>query len=337
MNLHVIIGEDDYLVSETAKKTVGNGEGLELIDSRNSTNADLQLADIRRVEESVRTESLFDPRKVTWWKNVHFLPRGGNDKVAAEVKVALEKFVLGITAIELPENHHFIITGPHLLKASKVAKALAGKAELITFSAGKPWELARETELRVTELAGEMGLRFAAGAASAFVGIVGFDTRSLISELGKMRDYLGPGKTEITTADVRDITSAGVQDDPMPWDVTDAVGARNIPKALEAMKRFELENGFEVMMTTVIEKLFRQLYDMKAAEARGDLEEATAGMAPNVVRKNTRFLGSWTLRELRVARARFLELREKVVSGTNAGRFLVVTELLRVMRRQQKG
>ena len=38
-NLHVSIGEDDYLVGETAKKTVGDGVGLEVVDSMNSTNA----------------------------------------------------------------------------------------------------------------------------------------------------------------------------------------------------------------------------------------------------------------------------------------------------------
>ena len=36
MNIHVIIGEDDFLVGEAAKKTVGDGVGLEVIDSANA-------------------------------------------------------------------------------------------------------------------------------------------------------------------------------------------------------------------------------------------------------------------------------------------------------------
>ena len=47
MNVHVIIGEDDYLVSSAARKIVGDGVGLEVVDSLNSTNADLQLSDVR--------------------------------------------------------------------------------------------------------------------------------------------------------------------------------------------------------------------------------------------------------------------------------------------------
>ena len=41
-SVHLIIGEDDYLVSEAAKKVVGEGVGLELFDSNNATNSELQ-------------------------------------------------------------------------------------------------------------------------------------------------------------------------------------------------------------------------------------------------------------------------------------------------------
>ena len=46
MSIRVIIGDDDYLVDEAARKTVGDGVGLELIDSMTATNEDLQLADL---------------------------------------------------------------------------------------------------------------------------------------------------------------------------------------------------------------------------------------------------------------------------------------------------
>ena len=45
MNVHVIIGDDDYRVCEAARKIVGDGTGLEVIDSANSTNAEMQTAD----------------------------------------------------------------------------------------------------------------------------------------------------------------------------------------------------------------------------------------------------------------------------------------------------
>ena len=334
MNLHVIIGEDDYLVSETAKKIAGDGVGLEVVDSLNSTNAELQLADIREADASFSTPPFLEPRKVTWWKNVHFLPGGGNknrekgEKEASEaVKEALERFVTKLAKMPLPDNQRFILSGPHLLKTSIVAKTLAGAAEVVQFAAGKPWELAQQATMRVIEMAKEMGFSFAPGAVERFVNTVGTDTRSLVSELGKLRDYLGPAEKVATAEAVDAISSEGVGVEPLPWDVTDAIGRRDLAGALRALCKFELkdEKGFAVFMSSIIEKFFRQLLDCS--------EGRTEGLTAFALKKNRDFLGRWTPAELRVARARFFRLREKVVSGTTSGNALVVTNLVRVMRR----
>ena len=326
MNLHVIIGEDDYLVSETAKKIVGDGVGLEVVDSLNSTNAELQLADIREADASFSTPPFLEPRKVTWWKNVHFLPGGGGKKAPAEeTKEALERFVAKLAKMPLPDNQQFILSAPHLLKTSIVAKTLAGVAEVVQFAAGKPWEVARKATMRVVELARERGFSFAPGAAERFVNTVGTDTRSLVSELDKLRDYLDPAAKQATAADVDAIASEGVGVEPLPWNVTDAIGRRDLAGALEALRKFELENGFAVFMSGVIEKFFRQLLD--CAEGR------TEGFSPFALKKNREFLSCWTPAELRAARTRFFRLREKVVSGTTSGDVLVVSTLVRVMRK----
>lgn len=324
-NVHVIIGEDDFLVGETAKKVIGDGVGLEVIDSMNSSNADLQLKDIREADASFSTPPFLDPKKVTWWKNVHFLPGGGKKGASEEVKEALEKFAKKLSESPLQENQHFILSGPHLLKTSVFAKTLATAAEMVVFAAEKPWEAAKNAAVRVIDLAKEMGLSFAPGVAEKFVSVVGTDTRSLMSELGKMRDYLGNEKPTIDAAAVAEITSQGFGVEPVVWDVTDAIGKRDLNAALEAMRKFELENGFAVFMTGIIEKFFRQLIDVKNGK--------TEGMNPYALRKNEGFLRNWSLAELRVARARFLMLREKVVSGTTSGDVLVVSTLVRVMRR----
>ena len=328
MSLHVIIGEDDYLVGETAKKVIGDGVGLEVVDSMSASNAELQMKDLRAAEASFDTPPFLDPQKVTWWKNVHFLPGGGKKDSSEEVKEALEKFAKKLAASPLPENQHFILSGPHLLKTSIFAKTLAGAAEMVVFAAEKPWEAARNAAVRVIDLAAEMGLKFASGTAEKFVSIVGTDSRSLMSELGKMRDYLGDAKTTIDAADVAEITSQGVGVEPAVWDVTDAIGKRDLNAALTAMRKFELENGFAVMMTTVVERFFRQLIDVKDGK--------TEGMNPYALRKNEGFLRNWSPAELRAARARFLMLREKVVSGTTSGDTLVVSTLVRVMRRARR-
>ena len=330
-NIHIIIGEDDFLVSEAAKKVVGGVEGtaLEIFDSANDGNAADQLSALKRVEESVATPPFLDPVKVTWWKNVKFLPQAGKGAVSEDVKAALEKFATKLAATQIPDNQTLVITGPKLLKTSLFAKTLSKVAEFIYFAALKPWEQQRDAVVRAIDCAKEMGLTFDSGVAERFVATVGCDTRSIISELGKMRDYLDPGRRTITTDDVAAITSQGVGVEPAIWDVTDALGERNAGKAIEAARRFETENGFAVFMSGVIEKFFRQLAELKDAQDRGLFDQATEGMAPFSVRKNEGFLRKWSLIELRVARARFLAIREKAVSSAANVDALVIAEIAR--------
>ena len=332
-NLHVITGEDDYLVSEAAKRIIGDGTGLEVIDSVNSTNAELQLADLREADASFLTPPFLEPRKVTWWKNVRFLPQSGKGGPSEDVKLALERFAKKLSENPLPENQHFIISGPKLLATSVFAKTLKTCAEMLSFATGKPWEVAKNAVVRVIDLAAEMNLKFEPGAAETFVSRVGTDSRSLMRELEKMRDYLGKSRHTITSSDIAEITSQGVGVEPEIWAVTDAIGARKPDAALEALARFEGESGFAVMMTNAIERFFRQLVELKDAQEKGFFAQATEGMAPFAVKKTAGFLRNWSLRELRVARSRFMVLREKTVSTSGSADVLVATELLRVLRR----
>lgn len=330
--IHVIIGEDDYLLSEAAKKFAGDGTGLETIDSLNSTNAELQLRDLRAADASLMTPPFLEPRKTTWWKNVGFLPQSGRGAPAQDVKEALEKFAKKLAASSLPENQTFILSGPRLLASSIFAKTLKGAVELIVFSAGKPWEQARNAAARVTEDARALGLRFEPRGAELFVSRVGTDTRSLKGELAKLRDYLGPKRHTITAEDIAAVTSQGVGVEPESWAITDALGERSLAKTLEATRRFEGESGFAILVTTVVERFLRQLAELKDAEARGRLDEATAGMNPYAVRKNTAFLANWTLPELRRARRRFFDLRERAVSSSGSIDELAVIALVQICR-----
>lgn len=329
MNAHVIIGEDDFLVEEAAKKAIGSTEGLEVIDSVNATNADLQMADLRRAEESVLTPPFLEPRKATWWKNVHFLPSGGagggEARLSQEVKEALEAFAKRLASLDLPDNQVFVLSGPRLLKTSLFAKALLGKVTFAVFSPCKPWEEAAEAARRAEAYAREEGLSFAPQAAARFVAIVGTDARSLKSEVQKLRDYLGAAGATIRAEDMAAVSSPGAKVEAEVWDLTDAIGRRNLAEALKALRVFALEKGFAVFMSGIVEKFFRQLIDVK--------EGRTGAMSPYAVRKNEAFAANWSLAELRTARDRFFALREAVVSGTTAGEELIVIELTRALRR----
>ena len=325
MNLHVIIGEDDYLVETTARRALVECAGLEVVDSRNSTNAALQLEDLRRVRDSLSTPPFLEPTKTTWWRNVGFLP-GGSKQVAEDVRNALDGFADWLASAPLPENQCFVLSAPRLLKTAKFAKRLSAAAEMVFLSAGKPWEEARQAVVRAIDFAQELGLKFGSGVAEKFVARVGTDARSLLSELGKLRDYLGKETNVITSATVDEITSSGVQDEPELWAFTDALGARDAEKALAEARQFE-GSGFAVLITTVAERFFRQLLAVR--------RHSTDDMSPYAVKKMSGFLRNWAPEELQAARARFWGLREKVVLGAPSVDVLVTTEIVRICRRRR--
>ena len=338
MNLYVIIGEDDYLVSEAAKKAAGGSEGLEVIDSRTSTNEEARLRDLAAADASFSTPPFLEPRKVTWWKNVAFLPASGGpreDKPSEAVKEALERFAQKLAREPLPDNQVFILSGPRLLATSVFAKTLKAVGEMIVFA--EPKRGAEEAAAaRAEEAAAAAGFRFAPGAVAAFISTVGCDTRSIFSEAGKLRDYLGD-RVEATSADVEAVSVPGVGIEHMPWAITDALAARNLPAVLKAAKPFEADDNFAILVSNLAEKLFRQLFELVDARQHDKLSEATksliaGGVSSWAIQKLVANLGKWTVNELRIARYRFLRLRELAVSSSGETAPLAIAELVRACR-----
>lgn len=323
MNLHLIAGEDDFLVNRLARKAIGDF-AVEEIDSSMAGNAETQLREIAKARESFLTPPFFDPDKATWWRNVKFLP--GAEKLAEEVKAALEDFARLMVKNPLPDNQTMVITGPKLLKTSVFAKILQEAAAVTVLTPPKGRAAAEQAAAAAIDFAAEEGLRFAAGAAEALVAKTGTDTRSLLSEVTKLRDYLGGERKLIKAEDVAAVSSPGAGMEPNFWAITDAIGSRNADKAVAAAMEFKSDQGFAVMVSGAIERFFRQMLD---------LDEISHTLMPFQVRNLEMFKRNWTQNELRTARFRFMNLRERAVSsGSEAVEELIVTEIIRVCTRR---
>lgn len=317
-NVFVIIGDDDYLVDCAAKKIYGKGIGLEVIDSVCSANAEAQLADIGRADSSFMEPPFLDPEKTTWWKNVHFLPSGGKKSSSEEVKESLERFAQKLASGNLPSNQRFILSCPNLLLTSVVAKTLKKGAEIIEvgFRGNRnARSFANSNVVKVIDFASGIGLKFEQGAAEAFVGVVGPNSRSQIGELEKLKTYLCGKSDTVSLKDIHAVCSPGAGIEPVVWNVTDALAERDAAKAISAMKKFEGENGFGVMMSNAIEKCFRQLALVKDAVSRGAESELSGQLSPWQIDKLSSQASKWSLLELRCARHRMMKLREGFVSG----------------------
>ena len=361
-SIHLVVGEDDYLVEAAARKIIGaavapelRATAVETVDG-DAGNREEQLASLGACRASVQTPPFLDPVKLTWWRNVTFLPGGASRGAAPceEVKRALEDFASRLASSPPPPNQTLVVTAPKLLKTSVFAKTLRACAQVVEFTAGgKSRDRVDAALARLADLAAEEGLAFAPGADQAFISKVGADTRVIVSELAKMRTYLGDARREVTAADVAEVASVGGEE-PELWDVTDALAQRSPARLLATLARFDGEPGFGILLSTVAEKFFRELVVYRDAldngwltaygswaknlpeEVAADLDAAGVGpraaRSPWAVKNGARNAKAFTLAELRAARFRMPQARERLVSSA-ADDALVVQELLRIAAR----
>jgi DNA polymerase-3 subunit delta len=361
-NIHLIVGEDDFLVESAAKKIIDASVPAELrssaveVISGASDNAEGQLASISQCKSSVMTPPFLDPVKLTWWRGVTFLPGGGRGgKITDEVKKSLESFADSITESPLPKDQVLIITATKLLKTSVFAKTILKSAEFIEFVVEGKWEKdkAAAALMRLPEMAKEEGLTFEQGAAAEFIAKVGHDTRTIYSELQKLRVYLGKEKRAVTLADVAEITSVSSAE-PELWEMVGAICSRNPQQVLKIYSRFEQSNSFAIRILNTLEKSFREMIvardaiDNKWLSLGGvwskkippeQIENLDAsGVGPNTLktawaaRRIVVNANAFTLLELRQARFRLLRLRERLVSGGSEE--LIIPELLRIAKKR---
>ena len=358
-NIHLIIGEDDFLVENAAKKIISKvipddikDSALEIIQGK-ADNEDAQLSSISDFNSSIMTPPFLDPVKLTWWRGVNFLPGGGtNGKISESVKSALEKIAQDLSENPLPQDQVIVITATKLLKASIFAKTFSKVAEVIEFASDgkKNKDKIASALMRLPELAEEIGITFNPGADILFIAKVGGDTRTIISELEKMKMYLGDEDRPVTKEDISEITSM-MAGEPELWEVTSALCSHNAKQLLDVLLRFEWNNSFPILLLNVIEKSFREMiviraaYDSKFISSGGiwakQIPPDQAELLKEAGFATDNNKNSWILRNLvknacgfkninilRRVRFRILQLREKVVSGLTHE--FVLAELLRI-------
>ncbi len=358
--LYFICGDDDYLVDAAARERIhqlvppaDREYGVELVDGRKDTGDEVLRA-VEACIESVQTPGFFGAVKVTWLRDAHFLT-GGAGRVA-ETKAAKEAVerLAGWLKEGLLDGQTLLVTTTKILRSSIIFKLFQKHGEVEDFGGGfKSWELEKLADQRLDRLLDKAGLVMDPDARKEFLTRAGFDTRFLVQELEKLSLYLGPVK-HVKVADVREITSIGREAEA--WDLLDAFGNRDAYALLETLKRLSGQKGVGIMLAAMLEKSVRELLILREAHERkwvyggkGGSCGWAASLPPdaaallNALPVNPKTTQAWalkkklphalnyTLQELRVARYRILDLREKLVSTALPEMFLLETVLLRII------
>jgi len=260
-SVHLVFGEDEYLVGTAAKELVDKlcppadqDFGLETIEGR-VDNAAEAVAAVNSCIGALQTVGLLGGRKVVWLKDANFL---GATQVgrAQDVKDGVEKLV-GMVKAGLAEEQVLVVSTAKLDRRQAFFKTFQSGGSVMEF--GIP-EKSYQAEQQAKETAAsafrKAGLSVDRSVIEEFMGKVGADTRQIVNEIEKLKTYLGD-RSEVRVSDVRDVVSSSRE--AIAWDFADAVGNRNVERALRVLRQLLFQGENVVGLIFGLERRFREI------------------------------------------------------------------------------
>jgi DNA polymerase-3 subunit delta len=273
----VFMGSDEARVKDAALAAVRRltpadaGDFANDIIDGNADNAEHARQICSNVMQALQTLPFFGGSKVVWLKGANFL----GDTVTGRAADSVQGFENILTVLEtgLGSDTRFVLSTSVIDKRRGSWKRLNALASIETFD--KPdtsragWEGA--VIAQASKKARELGITFESGAIELLVQMAGDDTRQLENELEKIDVYLGERRRAGLNT-VRNLVSqsrAGVL-----WDLGNAIGARNLPHALELLRTllYQGQNAVGVLLAAIVPRV-RSLLVIKDLGSRHRLSE----------------------------------------------------------------
>lgn len=262
-NLYLVCGGEEYLVKENARRLVkslapkGGAEfAVEIVDGA-VTRADEAVKAVYRVLEAVNTLGFFSTEKLIWLKDASFF---GTDKTSA-AKVVTEA-VGGLTEVikkGLPAGVTLLVSAGETDKRRAFYLACDKLGEVAVFDAIDPtkdrqWE--GQVSDFITAHARALGKNVGRQAIAQLIELNGANLRQIETELEKIAAYVGD-RGVIEPADVRAVGSASRE--AIAWDLNDAVGHRDLGKALRLLDRLLFQGEEVIGLLFAVASRVRQL------------------------------------------------------------------------------
>lgn len=251
-NVYLFFGNDDAEVPQQARALADRlcpleeqTLGLEVIEGGVDNTAEA-VAAINRCLEALRTVGFFGAQKIVWLKGVNFLA----DTLASKSADTNDALCLLVEELKkgIPPDVRLIITAVKVDKRSVFFKTCKARGEPREYHLPeKAYQLEKEIRERVQERLRALELRIKPQALDLFLDRCGTDWRQVTQELEKLAIYMGSASV-IESEDVRWIISPVREG--LVWDLTDAVGARDLGKSLRVLRQllFQGESGVGIII-----------------------------------------------------------------------------------------
>ncbi len=344
--VHVITGDDDYLVNQEARSVVDaccpkaeQELNLEIVDGAVEVIDEASEA-LAKALEAVQTVGLFGGRKVVWLRNASIF--GADVLGKSERLKPLKEALTGLIKKGLPDGHVLVISALKVDGRGAFVKACKAHARYVEFKTPeREREANQSAEDRTAQIWRELELKpDSRRVVDAFLEMVGSDTRRIVQESEKLVAYLGAGQRTVSMDDVQAVISPGRES--IVWALADQVAGRNMTAALRVLKQLLFQRENPIGLIIGLENRFRELAVLKECIRRNWLrlesggryakpawhvdaegEEALSALARDPRQMHPYRVGMlvdqaqrFTLRELLLAQKDLADTHEKLVSSS---------------------
>ena len=219
-----------------------------------------------------------------------------------------------------------LLVATSLAKNTRLYKAVAkvGPKAVIDCTPKKAWEMPKQ----VVAMARAHGKAISMNAAEELVSRAGENTRMLDNELRKLAAMIEGPSIELADIERHVMRTAEVK----PWDLLNAVAARDLPRALELL---DLQpDRSEVRLWSLLVTRVRELMVAKALDARGqgcDLA-SELGVQAWQVKNHLGWARRWRMDELTDALSSAVEV-ELALKGSRDGALALRMWIIDILRR----
>ncbi len=350
--VYLFLGTDDYLKRKGAEAVIAEfvpeserDFGLEVLDAQCDVCAKV-LDVLQRAREALYTESFFGGGKVVWLKEANFLPGAKGQAVEAQAaKEAVSAFCELIQQSPAPEGHHLVITARTCSASSRFYKWIAQQGKVQACGAEvRSYQLEKVALERLAQFLPESHVQMAPAVQRAFVQRVGADSWTQVSELEKLRTYLGQDGAQASLQDVEAVTSPAVEVEP--FELSNAILQRSPTRLVEAIALLSSNKNAAFPAVASVLNLLNDLCALREALGARLVSAGRWSIPPEQIPTRLARLQGWafnrlaegaeryTLNELRAARHYAVEMRFKMVDSTQQEPWAIVEPvLLRIVSR----
>jgi len=341
--VYIFSGEDEYLLVQDAKNLVNKlilpeeqTLGLEIIEGK-ARIVDEAVTSIANCIEALRTPGFMGARKVVWLRGTNYLDRSIIAR-SSDVTGILASLI-GLISANMPKGNVFVVTANAVDKASSFFKVCHSKGEIYQQEELRPWQK-EKTAINFTRgLLQKNNLQASQGVVAAIIDLVGTDSRQLSQEVNKLAVYIHPGQ-KVSEDDVFAIVSSSRESNS--FNLADAVGARNLTKAIAILRQLLFQNESEIGLVMGLEARFRLLLILREmisekmpSDERRALEPLLAsekGRPPQgyYLDKLVEQAKLFSRQELESAREAILATRLKLVSSSGLEEILLEKMLVKL-------